>query len=144
MPERQRDRERRAPPDLALDRDRPAVQPHQLLHQRQPDARCPRASGPAALDAVEALEQARQLALGDAAAGVAHRQLGRPAAVAAQRDRDPALERELEGVGEEVEDDLLPHLAVDVDRLRQRRAVDGEPQARALAGRAEARSPARP
>ena len=37
-----------------------------------------------------------------------------------------ALERELEGVREQVEDDLLPHLAIDVDRLgaaaRSRRA----------------------
>ena len=32
--------------------------------------------------------------------------------------------RELERVGEQVEDDLLPHVAVDVDRLGKRRAVD--------------------
>ena len=37
-------------------------------------------------------------------------------------DRDLALERELEGVREQIEDDLLPHVAVDIDRLRQRRA----------------------
>ncbi len=29
--------------------------------------------------------------------------------------RDLALEGELEGVGEQIEDDLLPHVAVDVD-----------------------------
>ena len=44
-----------------------------------------------------------------------------------KRDRDLALERELEGIGDQIEDDLLPHLAVDVDGLRKRRAVDDEP-----------------
>ena len=53
---------------------------------------------------------------GDADAGVAHDQRDRRAAVG-ELDRDPALERELERVGEEVEDDLLPHVAIDVDRL---------------------------
>ena len=41
-----------------------------------------------------------------------------------------ACERELERVREQVEDDLLPHLAVDVDRLGQRRAVDRRGAAR--------------
>jgi hypothetical protein len=39
----------------------------------------------------------------------------RPPRRAARRDR--AVERELEGVRQQVEDDLLPHLAIDVDRL---------------------------
>ena len=43
-----------------------------------------------------------------------------------QRNLDLALEGELEGVGEEVQHDLLPHLAVDVDRLRERRAIDDQ------------------
>jgi hypothetical protein len=51
--------------------------------------------------------------------------------------RDPTLERELQRVREEVQDDLRPHVAVDVDRLRQRRAVDLEREAGALEGRAE-------
>ncbi len=62
-----------------------------------------------------------------------------PRAVAARRTVDAALEGELEGVGEEVEDDLLPHVPIDVDRLRQRLAGDVEPEPRTLAGRTEAR-----
>ena len=48
--------------------------------------------------------------------------------VRTQRHRDRALERELEGVREQIEDDLLPHVAIDVDRLALRRAVDDERQ----------------
>ena len=49
-----------------------AVQPHQLLHQREADAAALEAAALRALDAVEALEQARQLLLRNADAGVAH------------------------------------------------------------------------
>ncbi len=69
-------------------------------------------------------------------AGVAHLQ-DRRAALAAQAHLDGAVQGELEGVGEEVEDDLLPHLAVDGDRLGERRTVDDEGQAGALDRRAE-------
>ena len=54
-----------------------------------------------------------------------------------RRTRDLPLEGELEGVGEEVQDDLLPHVAVHVHRLGQRRAVHDQPQPGLLAGRAE-------
>ena len=71
-----------------------------------------------ALDAVEALEQMGQLVGGNAAAGVAHRDSRRGVAVGRRMlDRDLALERELERVRDQIEDDLLPHVAVDVDRL---------------------------
>ena len=53
-------------------------------------------------------------------------------------DGDLPLEGELQGVGEEVEDDPLPHVPVDVDRLAQVRSVDLELEPRALEGRAEA------
>ena len=70
-------------------------------------------------------------------AGVADRELHAPSAGVSQRDRDLALERELERVREQVENDLLPHVAIDIDRLGQRRAVDDEAQAGALDRRAE-------
>ena len=57
--------------ELALDRDRAAVQPDQLLHQRQADAGALVGAAARALDAVEALEQLRQLVGRDAGAGVA-------------------------------------------------------------------------
>jgi hypothetical protein len=43
-----------------------------------------------------------------------------------QAHGDLALERKFERVGNEVEDDLLPHFAVDPHRLRKGRAVDSE------------------
>ena len=51
-------------------------------------------------------------------------------------DRDLTIERELERVREQVQDDLFPHVAVDEDALAERRAVDVEGQAgRSIADR---------
>ena len=119
-------------PDDALGGDGAAVQLDQLLHQRQPDAAALVGAAPCVLDPVEPLEQPGHLLGGDARAGVPHPQLGgRPGLP--QRDGDLALEGELEGVGQEVEDDLLPHLPVHEDRLGQRRTVHHEPQPGPLA-----------
>ena len=52
-------------------------------------------------------------------------------------DADAAFERELERIREQVEDDLLPHVAVHVDRLRQRIALDHERQPGFLDRRSE-------
>ena len=49
--------------------------------------------------------------------------------LAAHPDGDGAFEGELQGVGEQVQHHLLPHLAVQIHRLVQRRAVHGERQA---------------
>ena len=75
----------------------------------------------ARLDPVEALEQPRHLGGGHADAGVrdGHDRLAVPAV---DPDRDGAVEGELQRVGEQVEHHLLPHVAVDVDRLVQRRS----------------------
>src|SRR5215831_15456431 len=95
----------------ALDTYRPAVQPHQLLCQREPDAAALMRARPRAFDAVEALEDAWQLGGRDAHTGVAHRELDILAAInRTQRHRDSTIEGVLEGVGEQVEDNLLPHL----------------------------------
>ncbi len=71
-----------------------------------------------------------------------HRGAARPASSAASHAISP-VERELEGVRDQVEDDLLPHVAIDVDRLRQRRAVDGQAQAGLAGGRARSSTRAR-
>ncbi len=72
----------------------------------------------------------------DADPGVADEQLDlrahRPDA-----DLDLAHEGELKGVREQVEDDLLPHLGVNIDRLGQRRAADDQAQASPLDRRAK-------
>ena len=72
-----------------------------------------------ALDAVEALEEARQLARrGCRCRCRAPCSIDAPSVggAAGRRVISPS-KRELEGVGEQVEDDLLPHVAIDVDRL---------------------------
>ena len=138
MPKRQRDRERGAPAELARRRgssppcSRPAparargrCRVPSCVRPRAPSTRWKRS------------KSARQLLRRDAGAGVAHARSSTLRPRRAQRHRDLALERELERVREQVEDDLLPHLAVDVDRLGERRAVDDEPQAGALDRRAE-------
>ena len=58
-------------PTSALDFDGAPVQPHQLLDQRQPDARPFMSPRTGALDAVEPLKNVRELLLGDARTGVA-------------------------------------------------------------------------
>ena len=55
----------------------------------------------------------------------------------AQGDFDASVERELEGVREQIENDFLPHVAVDEDRLGQWQTIHLELQARLLACRAE-------
>ena len=125
-----RDGERAALARALSTADRAAVQLDQLLHQRQADAGALVGAAARALDAVEALEDVRQLLGGNAGAGVAHRQLDAHCPVLPHGDGDLALERELERVREQVEDDLLPHVAVDVDRLGERRAVDDQRRAR--------------
>jgi len=112
------------------------MQLHQFLHQGQADAAALVAAALRACDPVEALEQPAQRLGRDPGAGVAHGEDGRSARDA-DADADFTDEGELEGVREQVEDDLLPHVAIDVDRLRKRRAVDDEPQPGFLAGRAE-------
>ena len=135
---RDRHRERRA---RARPRSRPrraAMQPDQLLHQRQPDA----GAFVRAARAVPSTRWKRSNTCGRSRCRECRRRCRARASStrrphARRRHGDPPVERELERVREQVEDDLLPHLAVDVDRLRERRAVDDErrgPRARSPTG----------
>ena len=54
-----------------------------------------------------------------------------------QRYLDLSLKGELEGVGDQVENDLLPHLAIHVDRFAERRAIDHQLHPRPLDRRPE-------
>ena len=87
-------------------------------------------------DAVETLEHARKLGLGNADARIGDPQLDEIGA-ALQGDRDAAFERELEGVRQQVEDDLLPHVAIDVDGFAaaDRTATTSSRPARSIADR---------
>jgi hypothetical protein len=136
-PEREPDREARALADHAGHGDRAPVQLRELLDQREPDARALVAASARALDAVEALEEPVELVGRDAAARVGHHQLGM-AVDGLQAHVDAARERELERVGEQVEDDPLPHVAVDVDGLGERIARHAQLDPAAPRGVAEA------
>ncbi len=72
----------------------------------------------------------------DARARVAHFQHD-PVAGRPQRDGDLAVEGELECVGQQVEDDLLPHVPVHVRGLGLRLAFHDQPKPRTLRRRAE-------
>ena len=109
--------ERRTLAQLALGANGAAMQFHQLQHESEADAGALKRAAPLAFDTVEALEQSRQLGLGNADPGVAYDQFY---ALLVRRlpqlDGNLARESELEGVRDEVEDDLLPHFAVHIDR----------------------------
>ena len=70
-------------------------------------------------DAMEALEQMRQLGLGNAGAGVAHAELGaaRRRLLGRTSTAISPSKVNLKRVRQQVEDDLLPHVAIDMDRL---------------------------
>ena len=112
------------------------MQLHELLHQGEADARPLVRPAARPLDPVESLEDAGQFLGRDAGPGVADGQLRRDAG-GSEADGDRPLEGELEGVGGEVQDDLLPHVTVHVNRLRQRWAVHDQTQPGLLAGGAE-------
>ncbi len=76
-----------------------------------------------AVDAMKSFEQLGQLFWRHADARIFHRERG-TLRRHAQGELRRLLEGELERIGEQVQDDLLPHLPIDEDRLGQRRAVD--------------------
>ena len=119
--------------DGALDVDVAAVKLDELLHSARPMPRAFVGARRAPSTRWKRSNMRGSSCCGNADAGVAHAELDRGRRTLRSAHRDPALEGELERVGEQIEDDLLPHVAIDVDRLGERRAVDGEIAARALA-----------
>ncbi len=110
------DGKRRPPASLARDPHSPAMQLHQFLNQCQTNSRSFDRPGLRTLHPMEAVEHLGQLHLGNPDAGVFNRQDGL-LSIEAQGDPDFSFEGKFEGIGDEVEDDLLPHLAVHVDWL---------------------------
>src|SRR5512142_3329810 len=106
-------RERAASPRRTLHADLAAVQSDELLHQRQAYAGSFVCSGARVFNPVEALEDAALFGLRYAYAGVPYRQFITLSG-GLQRDYDLAFKSELERVRQEIEDNLLPHLAIDV------------------------------
>ncbi len=134
-PERDRDRELRARAQGADRRHLTPVQLGQLLDQGQADAGALVAARDAAR-AMEALEQPLHLSGLDAGAGVLDRELDVIVDVA-HADLDRALSRGLERVGDEVEDDPLPKIMVQVDRVGRWLAFHHQVQPAPVGGLAE-------
>ena len=112
------------------------MKPRQLLHQREANAGSLMGTSLRAGHAMEAFEDLRQLVIGYADARVVHDKLEMRTSLP-QGNPDPAVVGELEGIRDEIEDNLLPHLAIDESFLVQRRAFDNEPQSGLLDGRGE-------
>src|SRR5580765_46524 len=117
--ERDGDGECAAAPDLALREDGAAVQLDQLMDQGQANARPLMCASARSNHSVETVEHERKFVLRDSAAGVLHSEHSRGSG-ALQTDADVPLQRELERVRDEIQNDLLPHIAVDVDELADR------------------------
>ncbi len=81
----------------------------------------------------EPIEQPWQIVRSHAASRVDDVQF-RGMLVQPQANAHLALKGKLESVRHEVEDDLFPHVCVDIDRLGQCRAVDGQGDAGPLEG----------
>ena len=110
---------------------------HQFLDQGQADAAALVRARLGLPDLLEPVEDARQFLGGDAYARVAHREF-REAVTRDQLDANRPVQRELEGVREQVEDDLFPHGAVDEHRSIEL-GRDRQRQPRPLERRAEHR-----
>jgi hypothetical protein len=117
----------RADSNCARNGDIPTVQAHQFLHEREPDARALLRPGASALDTVKPLEEARQFMLGNTDTGISDYELGH-VANSVERDDDFSFECEFEGVRQQIQNDLLPHLTVDEHWLNQFVALHSEPE----------------
>src|ERR1700752_2933527 len=133
---RNRHRKPAAGAHRALHLDPTALQWDQFLDEGESDPRSFMSPGGYMLDAMKALEHLLALVVGNSHAGVADLQFD-GIVHQSQRDRDFALERELERVGEKIQDDLLPQAGIDEARLADWVAFSGELQAGAVHRRTE-------
>jgi hypothetical protein len=103
---------------FTLHPDHSAVKLRELLYQSEADAHafpCPPAQ---AVSPRQMLEQPGECFYRNAHTGVPHLELSKVSA-STQYDFDRALKRELECVRKKVEDEFLPQVAVDVNRLAE-------------------------
>src|SRR5262245_53081050 len=114
----QRDRKRRSSTVVALCPYAAAIQLDQFLHEREPNARTFMRPSLRTFHAVKTLEQMCHFLrrYSDASVADAH---FHAFGLLFERDFNLAFKCELESIREQVEDDFFPHLAVNVDRLRQ-------------------------
>src|SRR6185437_6593984 len=103
------------------------VQFYQLLHQSQTDACAFMCTATRSFHTMEALKEARELVIRDSGARIAHLEFGGASiGGGAKRNADFAFKSKLVSIRQKIEDDFLPHVVVDIDLLRQGRAIDPE------------------
>ena len=109
-------------------------------HERQPDAAALDGASSGAGHASESIEYMRKFGGRNASAGIANADF-RALSVLRTPSLDcyGAIEGEFECIRQQIENHFFPHVAVDVNRLGQRLAIDREPQACSLDGRTEVR-----
>src|ERR1700688_4060092 len=110
---------------LTLDDNRAALEFDQFAHQRETDAGTLERAAARAFHAMEPLKDSRKLLDGNSDAGVGDRDLHLLASIS-HGHGDASGQREFEGIREQVENNLLPHLTVEIDRVVERRAIDDE------------------
>jgi hypothetical protein len=91
---------------------------------------------PRALDTIEPLKQVGQLGFRDADAAIAHRKLHRILNLS-ERYYDFTLKGVFECVGDKIQNDLLPHFTIDINRLGEPLAINNQSHAGALDGGTE-------
>src|SRR5262249_27282849 len=115
-PRRNPHRERRPGSLRALYSDAATMPAPTFVHQCQTNAGSFVRAPARVLHPVESFEHTRHVRRWNARARVTYRELD-AIVHPSKPDGDLAFEGELERVGEKVQDDLLPHVAIDVDRL---------------------------
>src|SRR5438094_670244 len=127
-------------PRLALDPDLAAEQTHAALDEREPHAEAGEAPRGRVVALREELEELAHPLGRDAGPGVAHRDHGGAQLLArAHRHRHLALARELEGVGEQVEEEAVHERLVDAQARGLGRDGDAERDPLALGRRGQLR-----
>src|SRR5579871_295951 len=132
--ERDADDERAAFTQSAFDADQSTMQLDELLHQGQPDAGSFVSAAAGVGYAMETFKQAGNRFRRNSDSGITHAKLGK-ISDAFETDFNLSLEGELEGVGDKVENDLLPHVAVDAHGFAKVGTVDNQFEPRLLGGR---------
>ena len=83
----------------------------ELGNEREADAGTLERAGSRSLDPMEPFEEVHLLARGDTDTGITNRELdGLP--ISCEADRNTSVERELQGIRQQVRHDLRPHLPV--------------------------------
>src|SRR5215472_459267 len=122
LPERNADNKCASFPQLTFHSNETTMQLDEFLHQSQPDARALMCAAPRIRHSMEPLEQPRDCLGRYAYSRISDSQFGE-VSNSTNADFDFSIEREFEGVGYQVKDDLLPHVAININRLTEARAI---------------------